>query len=99
MNLTKELRPTVDTLRLFRDVLAKSIAAWDSFLLNGISCFELQDRTLLQLDWDELLGVIRGSVTEMVSMHLHLTQKLERFQSIHSSVSQLKYNTTLYEKN
>jgi len=95
MNRTKELIMTVDTIRRFRDVLAKSIAAWNSFQLNGISCFELQDRSRLQLDWGELLAVIRGSVTEMQSMHLHLTQKLERFQSMHSAVSQLKYSTTL----
>ena len=90
----------VDTLMRFRDALAKSIAAWNSFQLGGISCFELQDRTPLQLDWDELIAATRGSVTEMESMHLHLTQKLERFQSMRSAVSRLKHNTMLYnEKN
>ena len=86
---------TVDTLRRFRDVLAKGIAAWDSFLLNGINCFELQDENNVKLDWDELLAAIRRSVREMVVMHLHLTQKLELFQSMRNAVSRPEDNMAL----
>lgn len=87
---------TVDTLRRFGDVLAKNIAAWDNFSLNGISCFEIQDGGNLKLDWDELLAAIRGCITEMMTMHLHLNQKLERFHSMRNAVSQPKTQPPLY---
>ena len=93
MTRTKELTMTVNTLRRFRDVLAKSIAAWDNFSLNGISCFEIQDGENLKFDWEELLAAIRGNIAEMMTMHLHLNQKLELFDSMRNAVSQPKRQT------
>lgn len=90
MTRTKELTMTVDTLRRFRDTLAKNIAAWDSFAFNGIGYFEIQDEGNLKLDWDELLAAIKGSITEMMMMRLHLSQKLELFDSMRNAVSRLK---------
>jgi len=98
MTRTKELTKTVTTLRRFRDVLAKSIAAWNNFSLNGISCFEIQDGENIKLDWEELLGDIRGSITEMVAMHLHLNQKLGLFDSMRNAVSPIRQPALLAVK-
>jgi len=90
MSRTEELTVTVNTLRRFRDVLAKNIAAWDNFSLNEISCFEIQDGENLKLDWEELLAAIRGNFAEMTTMHLHLNQKLELFECMLNAVSHPK---------
>ena len=83
---TKKLTLTVSTIRRFRNTLAKTIEAWDSFEHNEILIFNPIGWEALQPHWDSLLTMTRKDINELRALHSLLEQKLELFNNMKDSV-------------
>lgn len=90
LSKTKQLTWAVSTLQRFRDSLARTIVAWDNFASGEIDCFNVNSGPALQDLWQGYLAEIRGYVSELRSLQLMLTQKLELFKEMKNGVSKLE---------
>lgn len=73
----------MSTIRRFRDSLARTINAWDSFEAGEIGYLDIHNIPELSEHWDtSYFANIRSDISELRYLHLLLSQKLELFNSL-----------------
>ena len=87
LSKTKQLTWAVSTLQHFRDNLARTLVAWDNFVLKGIDYFDMRTGDALQDLWQGYISEISGYISDLRSLHLVLTQKLDLFKEMKDGVS------------
>ncbi|KAF2137333.1 uncharacterized protein K452DRAFT_236025, partial [Aplosporella prunicola CBS 121167] len=79
---TKQLMLAVSSIRRFRDSLARTISAWDTFGQQKILHLETTGSHALRQKWEEYIESVRSNISELKSLHLILSQKLDLFNSM-----------------
>ncbi|KAF2009131.1 hypothetical protein BU24DRAFT_91180 [Aaosphaeria arxii CBS 175.79] len=78
---TIELTEAESTIRLFRDHIARMISVWDGYYDTTKTLYEVESFKLYTW-WQEYIGSIGESVSELRILHEILAQKLELFKSM-----------------
>ncbi|OJD36486.1 transcription factor sef1 [Diplodia corticola] len=78
---TESLSNTVDTIRRFRDCLARTLDAWDTFQSGEKRYLETAGSDQLRRQWGTYLASVDKSISALRVMHRLLEQKLDLFDS------------------
>jgi hypothetical protein len=73
-------------LRQFKQLIAKTVEAWESFEEGEVRFFDAPIPGLSEIRKASLLGVIRKQVSDLKGLHKTLSEKTEMFDNMQSRV-------------